>query len=178
MLIQINDSFLELLGGDITEQDTDVIVNAANTSLLGGGGVDGAIHRAAGPQLLEECRTLGGCTTGDAKLTRGYNLKAKFVIHAVGPVYRDGRHNERALLASAYRRSLEIAAEHHLDSVAFPAISTGAYGYPLEAAARVALQTIIDFVRDHPQPRLVRVVLFGPRALQVHERIAQELLAA
>ncbi len=178
MRVQINDSFLELVEGDITQQDTDAIVNAANTSLLGGGGVDGAVHRAAGPKLLQECRTLGGCETGDAKLTRGYNLKARYVIHAVGPIYRDGRHREAELLASAYRRALELAAEHELRSLAFPAISTGAYGYPIEAAARVALGTIITFLSQHADVALVRIVLFNQRALEVHQRALEQALAA
>jgi O-acetyl-ADP-ribose deacetylase (regulator of RNase III) len=178
MRIQINDSFIELVKGDITQQDTDAIVNAANESLLGGGGVDGAIHRAAGPQLLEECRTLGGCATGDAKITRGYNLKAKWVIHAVGPIYHDGHHSEAELLASAYRRSLELAAEHHLKSIAFPAISTGVYGYPQEAAARVALETILAFLSEHPEIERVRMVLFDSRALETHQRVLEQLLAA
>jgi O-acetyl-ADP-ribose deacetylase (regulator of RNase III) len=177
MQIKINHATLELVQGDITRQDTDAIVNAANASLLGGGGVDGAIHRAAGPQLLAECRTLGGCATGDAKITRGYNLKAKYVIHAVGPVYRDGEHGEPELLASAYRRSLEIAHEHNLSSVAFPAISTGVYGYPLDAAARIALTTIREFLQTHDAPQLVRMVLFDARAYQAHERVLQEWLA-
>ena len=178
MRIEINNSAIELVQGDITKQGTDAIVNAANSSLLGGGGVDGAIHRAAGPELLAECRTLGGCDAGDAKITRGYRLKARHVIHAVGPVYRGGQRGEAELLASAYRRSLELASENHLASVAFPAISTGIYGYPLEAAARVALRTIINFIQEHDEPALVRMVLFDARALDVHERVLQELLTA
>ncbi len=178
MRYAINHSAIELVQGDITQQDTDAIVNAANSSLLGGGGVDGAIHRAAGPELLAECRTLSGCNTGDAKLTRGYRLKARYVIHAVGPVYRDGRHGEADLLASAYRRSLELASEHHLKSIAFPAISTGIYGYPLQEAARVSLRTIMDFMQAHDEPALVRLVLFDPRAFDVHQRVLTELLSA
>ncbi len=178
MRFEIDDSAIELVQGDITQQDTDAIVNAANSSLLGGGGVDGAIHRAAGPELLAECRTLGGCETGDAKITRGYRLKAKHVIHAVGPVYRDGRHGEDELLASAYCRSLEIAAEHHLQSVAFAAISTGIYGYPLQDAARIALRTILNFLQEHDEPTLVRMVLFDRRAFEVHQQVLQELLSA
>jgi O-acetyl-ADP-ribose deacetylase (regulator of RNase III) len=177
MKVEINGSTLELVEGDITKQDTDAIVNAANSSLLGGGGVDGAIHRAAGPELLAECRTLGGCETGDAKITRGYELPARFVIHAVGPIYHDGKHNEPALLASVYRRSLELASQNHLTSIAFPAISTGVYGYPVEAAARIAFRTIIDYLTEHPEIRLVRYVLFGQRAFEVHSRVLQEVLS-
>jgi O-acetyl-ADP-ribose deacetylase (regulator of RNase III) len=140
--------------------------------------VDGAIHRAAGPELLAECRTLGGCDTGEAKITRGYRLPAKHVIHAVGPVYHDGRHGEAELLASAYCRSLEIAAENHLQSIAFPAISTGIYGYPLEDAARVALGTILNFMQEHERPALVRMVLFDRRAFEAHQRTLEELLTA
>ncbi|HZQ10513.1 MAG TPA: O-acetyl-ADP-ribose deacetylase [Anaerolineae bacterium] len=175
MQVRIKDATLELVHGDITQQDVDGIVNAANSSLLGGGGVDGAIHRAAGPKLLEECRTLGGCATGEAKITRGYNLKAKYVIHAVGPVYRDGRQGEAELLASAYRRSLELANEKHLASIAFPAISTGVYGYPMEDAARIALETIVEFLKRHNTPKVVRVVLFDERALQIHARVLEQI---
>ncbi len=178
MQIKINDSTLELLRGDITRQDTDAIVNAANESLLGGGGVDGAIHRAAGPQLLEECKKLEGCKTGNAKITRGYNLKTKHIIHAVGPVYRSGGQNEPVLLASAYRASLELASQNKCASIAFPAISTGVYGYPMEEAARIAFRTIIDYVSEHPEIKSVRYVLYDQRAFDLHARVLQEVIAA
>ncbi len=177
MQVTINQSRLELVEGDVTAQDTEAIVNAANPTLLGGGGVDGAIHRAAGPQLLEECRTLGGCQTGDAKITKGYRLKAKHVVHTVGPVYR--RDGERAveLLASAYRRSLEVTSENNVRSVSFPSISTGAYGYPMEEAAAIALQTAINYLESHTDIELVRFVLFGRRTYQVYEKALKEILA-
>ncbi len=178
MQVTINESALELVEGDITQQDTEAIVNAANSSLLGGGGVDGAIHRAAGPQLLEECRTLGGCPTGEARITKGYRLKARHVIHTVGPVYRDGRHGEAALLASAYRSSLELASQNGIRSVAFPSISTGAYGYPLDQAARIALRTVMDYLGEHPEIELVRFVLFGQQAYSTYKRALVEVLAA
>ena len=167
MKVQVNQSTLELVEGDITRQEVDAIVNAANSSLLGGGGVDGAIHRAAGPELLAACRPLGGCPTGQARITPGFRLKAKWVIHAVGPIYRGGQRGEAALLASAYRASLELASQHGAESVAFPAISTGAYGYPMAEAADIALQTAIDYLQEHPEVKLVRFVLFGRHAYDV-----------
>ncbi len=155
--LQIKQARLELIQGDITHQDTDAIVNAANTLLLGGGGVDGAIHRAAGPELLAECRTLGGCPTGDAKITPGYRLKARHIIHTVGPVYR-GSPRDAELLASCYRRSLSLAALNHLRSVAFPSISTGAYGYPVDEAAPIALKTVVEFLNTPTSIELVRTI--------------------
>ncbi len=162
---------IELVLGDITQQNTDAIVNAANTTLLGGGGVDGAIHRRGGPAILAECRKLGGCTTGDAKITTGGNLAARFVIHTVGPVYRDGRHGEPALLASAYRRSLEVASANAVRTIAFPSISTGAYRYPIAAAAGVALATVAEYLEAHAEIELVRFVLFSADDLAVYERV-------
>ena len=175
MKININQSVLELIGGDITEQDTDVIVNAANTSLLGGGGVDGAIHMAGGPKILEECKKLGGCPTGEARITTGGNLKAKYVIHTVGPIYHNGKSREAELLANAYKNSLNLAYKHKLNSVAFPSISTGAYGYPIDKASKIALKTVADYLKAHSEITLVRFVLFGSKAYQVYEKALQEL---
>jgi O-acetyl-ADP-ribose deacetylase (regulator of RNase III) len=171
---QINPARLELVQGDITQQDTDAIVNAANSSLLGGGGVDGAIHRAAGPELLAECRTLGGCPTGEARITRGYRLKARHVIHTVGPIFR-GSPRDAELLASCYRRSLQLASANHLQTVTFPSISTGAYGYPVEQAAPVALRAVIEYLNAHADIELVRFVLFDRHTFQVYQQALEHL---
>jgi len=178
MKVRIGKAWLELLQGDITEQDTDAIVNAANRTLLGGGGVDGAIHRAAGPELLAECRSLGGCETGDAKITKGYRLKARHVIHTVGPVYRAEGKKAPALLASCYRRSLEVAVAKGLRSIAFPSISTGAYGYPLGEAAAVALGTVIAFLCNRGMIEEARFVLFGPEAYAAYAEALKEQMRA
>lgn len=173
--VQIGSSRLELVEGDITQQDTEAIVNAANTSLMGGGGVDGAIHRAGGPQILEECKKIGGCPTGEARITTGGRLKAKWVIHTVGPVYHDGKHREPELLANAHRNSLRLASEKGIKSVAFPSISTGAYGYPMAEAARTGLRTVIQYLKAHPEIALVRFVLFGQAALGTYDAALAEL---
>ncbi|HEY2584289.1 MAG TPA: O-acetyl-ADP-ribose deacetylase [Tepidisphaeraceae bacterium] len=160
---------IRIVRGDITEQRVDAIVNAANSSLLWGGGVDGAIHDAAGPGLLEECRHLGGCRTGEARLTGGHRLPAKFVIHTVGPVWHGGRRDEDTLLASCYRNSQALAVQHGVRTIAFPAISTGAYGFPLERATRIAIREIRTFLAQHPQIEHVTFVCFGEDALAAYE---------
>jgi O-acetyl-ADP-ribose deacetylase (regulator of RNase III) len=176
MRVEVNQSAIELVSGSIVEQDVDAIVNAANSSLLGGGGVDGAIHRAAGPELLAECRTIGGCPTGEARITRGYRLKARHVIHTVGPVYH-ARPEDAILLASAYRSSLQLASQHGLRSIAFPAISTGVYGYPLDEAVPIALGTVKQYLEQHPEIALVRMVLFDERTRAAYERAARAMSA-
>jgi len=168
---------LQIREGDITLLDVDAIVNAANETLLGGGGVDGAIHRAAGPSLLEEYRTLGGCATGNAKITAGYELKARFVIHAAGPVWRDGTVNEEALLASCYRRCLEIAGEHQLKTIAFPAISTGVYRFPMTLAAEIAVSTVAESLQKLPGIEVVTFVCFDEDSVAAH-RTALDAICA
>ncbi|RUM89214.1 MAG: RNase III inhibitor [Thermodesulfatator sp.] len=176
--VKIEGKTLEVVQGDLTEQDTEAIVNAANERLIPGGGVDGAIHRKGGPSIAEEARKIGHCPTGSAVVTGAGRLKARYVIHAVGPVYKDGRSGEAELLASAYRESLKRATELGLSSVAFPSLSTGAYGYPLEEAAPVALSTILDYLQEHDRPSLVRMVLWGEKAYRTYaealKRLAQE----
>lgn len=167
---------IQVVEGDITKQSTQAIVNAANTTLLGGGGVDGAIHRAAGPELLEECRTLGGCRTGEAKITKGYRLAAKWVIHTVGPVWSDGSRGEDSLLAACYRSSLALAEEHGIRSIAFPSISTGAYGFPMARAARIAVREIGEFLKDANVVEQVVLVCFGDAALKATNRELENAL--
>jgi len=166
---------LALVEGDITTQPVDAIVNAANTSLLGGGGVDGAIHRAAGPELLAECRALGGCATGQAKITRGHRLPARWVIHTVGPVWRDGRQGEEELLATCYRSCFALVASHSIKTVAFPSISTGAYGFPIDPAARIALRETKNFLQQNRSVEKVILVCFGSHALQIHQAALRQL---
>lgn len=174
MKITVNNTTIEVVQGDITKEKVDAIVNAANNQLSPGGGVSGAIHRAAGPQLWEETKTLGGCKTGEAKITKGYNLPAKYVIHTVGPVY-SGSGEDPELLASCYRESLKLALKHKLKSVSFPAISTGVFGYPVEPAAEVALKTIIDFVRKNKGLELVRMVIFDKKSYDIHVKVLKQL---
>ena len=168
---------IQTVQGDITKQtDVEAIVNAANTSLLGGGGVDGAIHRAAGPELLKECKTLHGCNTGEAKITEAYNLSCKYVIHTVGPIYHGGNHGEEELLANAYRNSMQIALEHGIRTSAFPSISTGVYSYPLEEAAEIAVKTVKAFYMEHQEGfDYVRFVLFDDRTREAYDDAIMKL---
>ena len=166
---------IAVIQGDITVQPVDAIVNAANTSLLGGGGVDGAIHRAAGPELLAECRTLNGCRTGQAKITRGYRLPAKHVIHTPGPVWRGGNHGEEELLRFCYRSCLELAVQNGCRTVDFPSISTGVYHFPLEKAAPIAIGAIAGFLAEHPDLERVRMVCFDARTRAAYERALEDL---
>ena len=165
----------DVIVGDITQSDAEAIVNAANETLLGGGGVDGAIHRAAGPELLKECRMLHGCETGQAKITGAYRLPCRYVIHTVGPIWRGGQRGEPEALAGAYRNSLQTALDHGIRTIAFPSISTGVYSYPLEEAAGIAVRTVSDFCREHDGAfDIVRFVLFDSRTLQAYERAVGE----
>ncbi len=169
---------IRIIEGDLTDLDVDAIVNAANSTLLGGGGVDGAIHRAAGPELYNECRGLGGCQTGDAKMTRGYQLKARHVIHTVGPVYRVGRQNDPALLRSCYESSLRLATEHGLKSIGFPAISCGVYGYPMNEAADIAIRSAAEFLESHPDFEQVVFVLFGSAAFDLYQEVLKGMMSS
>lgn len=166
---------IEIIQGDITQLEVEAIVNAANQSLLGGGGVDGAIHRGAGPQLLEECRALGGCPTGEARITAGYNLPARYVIHTVGPVWDGGVSNEDNLLANCYRNSLQLAVDHHLRSVAFPSISTGVYRFPVERASRIALRVILNFIATEESAPRVVLTCFSEQDLDAYRQAYLEL---
>ncbi len=177
MNVKIGPTTLELVEGDITAQVVDAVVNAANSGLRGGGGVDGAIHRAGGPDIMAECRQIGGCPTGSAVITTGGRLPARYVIHAVGPIWYGGAHREPELLASAYLSSLQIAEQRQLRTLAFPSLSTGAYGYPIRAAAEVALHTIIDHVKGGTRLDRVIIVLFGRSAYQVYAETLEEFVA-
>jgi len=176
--VLINNTKLVLKVGDITEEETDAIVNAANPTLLGGGGVDGAIHRKGGPKILEECKRIGGCEPGNAVITTGGNLKAKFVIHTVGPIWRGGIFSEEEILKNAYQNSLRIAKNHNIKTVSFPSISTGAYGYPIELASKVALKSIIYYLKKEKCFDEIRMVLFKEPDFVIYKSMLEELLAA
>jgi len=173
---KINETLIVLACGDITEETTDAIVNAANERLAGGAGVDGAIHRAGGPEIMAQCRLIGGCAIGQAVITTGGNLRAKYVIHTVGPIYKGGTRGEALLLQSAYKKSLELAREKGLQSVSFPAISTGIYGYPLEEAARLALKTCIEFARSNTDIKIIRHILFSRPIYEVYSAELKKLV--
>ncbi len=175
--VKIGNCLLEIIQGDITEQDTEAIVNAANERLIPGGGVDGAIHRKGGPSILEELRAkYTHCPTGEAVITGAGNLKAKYIIHTVGPIYKNGKSGEEELLASAYKNSLLKALEYNINSVSFPSLSTGAYGYPLKDASQIALKTVISFLKEYQKPELVRFVLWGEEAYKIFEHTLENLL--
>ncbi len=175
MKVSIHQSTLEVVQGDITQQDTEAIGNAANSALAGGGGVDGAVHRAGGPSIMSELRTrYEGCPTGSAVITGGGNLKAKYVVHAVGPRY-SGSPKDPELLSGAYRKSLELCTQNKISSIAFPSISTGIYGYPVQDASRVALKTVMDYLKDHPEIELVRFVLFDSKTFDVYKESLKEI---
>ncbi len=176
MQVTLQHARLELVQGDITEQTTDAIVNAANSGLRGGGGVDGAIHRAGGPRIMAECRQIGGCPTGEARITGAGDLPARFVIHAVGPIYQGNPEQAAALLAGAYRSSLELASQHGARSVAFPSISTGVYAYPVAQAAQVALTTVIEYLTGHADIELVRFVLFDQSTFAGYRQVLERLV--
>ncbi len=176
MKAEVYQSILEIVQGDITKQDTEAIGNAANSRLAGGGGVDGTIHRAGGPSIMEELRAkYSGCPTGSAVITGGGNLKAKYVLHAVGPIY-SGAPKDAELLASAYRSCLELCSQHHISSIAFPSISTGIYGYPIQEASRIALRTVLDYLKNHSDIKLVRFVLFDSKTFGIYEDTLKELI--
>ena len=175
MKVTVHQSILEIVQGDITQQDTEAIGNAANSALAGGGGVDGAIHRAAGPQLLEETRKIGGCPTGEARATKGYRLPAKWVIHTVGPIWTGGTKNEDVLLASCYRNSLKTARDSGVKTIAFPSISTGAYGYPLDRATEIALKETKKFLDADKAISKIVFVCFGPKALNTYKEVAEKV---
>ena len=175
MIKKINKSELELIQGDITGQDTDAIVNAANNSLLGGGGVDGAIHRAGGISILEECKKLEGCPTGEARVTTAGNMRSSYVIHTVGPVWQDGTQNEPGLLKDCYRHSMEIAEEHELSSISFPSISTGVYRFPIKHASEIALNTVADYLKGSTCIRKTVFVLFSEKVLNIFEHTLENM---
>lgn len=176
MKVTISKSVIVLVEGDITEEETDALVNAANERLAGGGGVDGAIHRAGGSKIMEECQRIGFCPTGQAIITTAGNLRARFVIHTVGPIYVGGSKHEAQLLASAYRESLRLASRYGLKSLAFPSISTGAYGYPVEEAAEIALSTVAGYLRDHGEIEIVRFVLFSKEVFEIYCKALKKLI--
>ena len=175
-MYRYNDTEIVVVQGDIIKVKVDAIVNAANNTLLGGGGVDGAIHRAGGRIILEQCKKIGGCPTGEARITVGGNLPCKYVIHTVGPIYKDGKSGEEELLYNAYYNSLKLAKEYNLESVAFPSISTGAYGYPLEKAMKTAIKAVIDFIEEENFPRIINFILFSERDFSIYNDYLKSLL--